>query len=192
MGSKYRLREYGPNQLIHAQVRGFRRRPIFLDDRDQDEWNSRLRRLINATPAAERPKLLASANMRNHQHVFTQNGRAGDATGRVLRSAKIGYAAYFNDRYGQTGPVFESPFKARRVIGGDDIVNVITYVHLNPDFTFRESNSTHGVYAGTVRDAFIDTTLGLHAFGGRDEYLRFIADTERIRRARGDARRRLD
>lgn len=191
MGSKYRTRNYGPNQLIHAQVRGYRRKPVFLDERDHAEWNQRLRRLINATPPDSRPKLLATANMRNHQHVFTQNGRRDDATMRILRSMKIGYAAYFNDRYNQTGPVFETPFAARRVMGGADIVNVLAYIHLNPDNTLREINSTHGVYAGTRSDAFVDTMLGLRAFGGRDAYLRFVADTERIRAARANAKRRF-
>lgn len=151
MASKYRTRNYRPNQLIHAQLRGFNRKPIFLDDKDHREFQSTLRRMINQTPAIDRPKLLATAQMRNHQHIFTQNRNDGDATARILTSTKVSYARYFNDRYGESGRVFEVPFKARLVQGGDYIVNVITYIHLNPDATLRTTDSTHAVYTGESR-----------------------------------------
>jgi REP element-mobilizing transposase RayT len=191
MASRFRTRAYKPNQLIHWQVRGYERRPIFLDDRDQREFASLLRRKINATPAIERPKLLAAAQMRNHQHGFTQNGRQGDATSKILTSVKISYAAYFNDRYRRSGPVFERPFKARQVLGGADIINVMTYIHLNPDETLRDANSTHPVYTGDLDDAFIDQAIPLRAFGGREAYLEFFSDTKRIRAARRAAKIRL-
>ena len=129
--------------------------------------------------------------MRNHQHLFTQNGSRGDATRRVITATKISYAAYFNDRYDQCGPVFEMPFKARLVQGGDDIINVITYIHLNPDATLRTTNSTHAVYTGESRDPFIDDSVPLRAFGGRDGYIQFFNDTARLRTARAAAKQRF-
>lgn len=147
--------------------------------------------MINLTPAPERPKLLATASMRNHQHLFTQNGGRGDASSRIITATKISYAAYFNDRYGTNGPVFETPFKARLVQGGDDIINVITYIHLNPDHSLRTANSTHAIYAGETRDPFIDESVPLRAFGGRANYVEFFNDTSRLRAARAAAKRRL-
>lgn len=191
MASKYRTRNYRPNQLIHAQIRGHNRKPVFLDAKDQQEFKSTLRRAINLTPAYERPKLLATASMRNHQHLFTQNGRSGDATSRVITATKISYAAYFNDRYGLSGPVFEMPFKARLVQGGDDIINVITYIHLNPDATLRTTNSTHAVYTGESIDPFIDDSVPLRAFGGRANYIEYFNDTANLRAARAAAKRRF-
>ncbi|MGH2958084.1 MAG: transposase [Solirubrobacterales bacterium] len=191
MPSKYRARNYRPNQLIHAQIRGYNRKPVFLDAKDQHEFRSTLRRQINLTPAPERPKLLATASMRNHQHLFTQNRIRGDATARVITATKISYAAYFNDRYGESGPVFEMPFKARLVQGGDDIINVITYIHLNPDHSLRAANSTHAVYTGESRDPFIDDSIPLRAFGGRENYIEFFNDTANLRAARAAAKRRL-
>ncbi|MGK2877090.1 MAG: hypothetical protein ACSLFF_00705 [Solirubrobacterales bacterium] len=168
MTSRYRRRNYRPNQLIHSQLRGH-----------------------NRSPASERPKLLATASMRNHQHLFTQSGSRGDATGRIITATKISYAAYFNDRHNQAGPVFEAPFKARLVQGGDDIVNVITYIHLNPDATIRTANSTHAIYTGEMRDPFIDDSIPLRAFGGRENYIEFFNDTEKLRAARAAAKRRF-
>jgi REP element-mobilizing transposase RayT len=191
MASKYRTRNYLPNQLIHAQIRGYNRKPVFLDDKDQREFQSTLRRMINRTPAPERPKLLATAQMRNHQHLFTQNGCRGDSTSRIIRATKVSYAAYFNDRYGAQGPVFEMPFKARPVQGGDDIINVITYIHLNPDHTLRTTNSTHAIYTGESRDPFIDDRIPLKAFGGRVNYIEFFNDTANLRAARAAAKRRF-
>jgi len=191
MASKYRTRNYRPNQLIHSQIRGHNRKPVFLDAKDQQEFSSTLRRVINLTPAGERPKLLATASMRNHQHLFTQNGSRGDATSRVITATKIRYAKYFNDRYGLSGPVFEMPFKARLVQGGDDIINVITYIHLNPDATLRTTNSTHAVYTGESSDPFIDDSVPLRAFGGRANYIEFFNDTAKLRAARVAAKRRF-
>jgi hypothetical protein len=177
--------------LIHAQVRGYNREPLFLDEKDQREFQSTLRRMINLTPALERPKLLATASLLNHQHLFTQNGASGDATGRVIAATKISYARYFNDRYGMSGRVFETPFKARLVQGGDDIINVLTYIHLNPNDTIRTTNSTHTVYTGETQDPFIDDRIPLRAFGGRENYIEFFNDTARLRAARAAAKQRL-
>lgn len=191
MSSKYRARNYRPNQLIHAQLRGFNRKPIFLDAKDHREFQSTLRRMINRTPALDRPKLLATAQMRNHQHLFTQNRNDGDATARILTATKISYAQYFNDRYGEAGRVFEAPFKARLVQGGDDIINVITYIHLNPDATLRTTNSTHAVYTGESSDPFIDAAVPLRAFGGRENYIEYFTNTANLRAARAAAKQRL-
>lgn len=191
MASKYRTRNYRPNQLIHAQIRGYKRKHVFLDEKDQREFQSTLRRMINLTPADERPKLLATAQMRNHQHLFTQNGSRGDSTSRIIRATKVSYAAYFNDRYGVSGPVFEMPFKARLVQGGDDIINVLTYIHLNPDFSLRSTNSTHPVYTGEIRDPFIDDSIPLRAFGGRDNYVEYFNDTAKLRASRAAAKMRF-
>jgi hypothetical protein len=191
MASKYRTRNYRPNQLIHAQLRGFNRKPIFLDEKDHREFQSTLRRMINQTPALDRPKLLATAQMRNHQHVFTQNRNDGDATARILTATKISYAQYFNDRYDECGRVFEAPFKARLVQGGDDIINVITYIHLNPDATLRTTNSTHAVYTGESSDPFIDDSVPLRAFGGRENYIEYFNDTNKLRATRAAAKKRF-
>lgn len=191
MASKYRIRNYRPNQLIHSQIRGFNRKAVFRDARDQREFQSTLRRMINLTPAPDRPKLLATAQMRNHQHILTQNRNDGGATARILTATKISYAQYFNDRYGTSGRVFETPFKARLVQGGDDIVNVITYIHLNPDYSLRIANSTHAVYAGESRDPFIDDAIPLRAFGGRENYIEFFNNTAKLRASRTAARRRF-
>jgi REP element-mobilizing transposase RayT len=191
MASKYRARKYRPNQLIHAQVRGYDRKAVFLDAKDHHEFHATLRRMINRIPANMRPKLLATASMNNHQHLFAQNGEHGDMTSRVITATKISYAAYFNDRYGSNGPVFESPFKARLVQGGEDIINVITYIHLNPDATLRADNSTHPVYTGEIRDPFIDGRIPLRAFGGRADYIEYFNDTSKLRAARKAAKRRF-
>lgn len=191
MGSKYRVRNYRPNELVHLTCRGFNRRPIFLDARDHDKFESIFRRLINHQPPESRPSSLARAQMGNHQHLFAQNGRRGDSITPMMHRLKTMYAQYFNDRYRLAGPVFETPFRGRVVRGGDDIINVVTYIHLNPDNTFRETNSTHPVYTGAIADAFIQQDVVLRAFGGRQGYIDFFNDTARIRAARAAARNRL-
>lgn len=132
MASQYRTRDYLPYGLVHLTVRGYNRKRIFLDDQDQHEFTSIYRRLINQCAHEERPKHLGHAQLSNHQHLFVQHGNSGTTAPRIMHSLKISYAKSFNDRYNQSGPVFESPYRGRTVRGGDDIINVLTYLHLNP------------------------------------------------------------
>lgn len=191
MASKYRARQYRPNELVHLTCRGFQRRPIFLDTQDHDKFESLVRRLINLQPPESRPSPLARAQVGNHQHVFAQNGQRGDSITPMMHRLKTMYAQYFNDKYQRQGPVFETPFRGRVVRGGEDIINVVTYVHLNPDNTFRDANSTHPVYTGAIVDPFVQQGVVLRAFGGRQGYIDFFNDTARIRAARTAARNRM-
>ena len=111
---------------------------------------------------------------------------------RVMHSLKVTYAQHFNARHDRTGQLWESPYRGRVVRGGEDLINVVTYIHLNPDATTRDIHSSHPVYLGESPAGIVDTTLVLKTFGGARAYAEFFANTSSIRAARTAAKHRIN
>lgn len=191
MSSQYRTRNYSALDLVHFTVRGDRKRVIFFDGADHEEFLGGLRDRLDDTRWPVGPRLLAWAQMPNHQHVFLQLGSEPMVAPRIMRSLSTSYAISHNQRRRLRGPVFQHPFRGRIVQGGDHVVNTFAYIHLNPDASLREENSSHPVYAGDRTDPHLDPEIAWRAFGGRAGYLEFFADTARLRSARSAARQRL-
>lgn len=192
MSSQYRLRNYEPYDLIHFTVRGHNRRQIFHNQADHDEFLYDLREKIDLSPPSVRPTLLGYAQMSNHQHVFMRAGADPSHPPKLMRSISTSYAKSYNWRHGNAGQVFQHPFRGKRVITPEHIVNAFTYIHLNPDESLRTTNSSHAYYAGLKDDPHIDPSLAWRIFGDRAGYLSFFNDTARIRAARKSARRRYE
>jgi len=91
-----------PGVLHHVMARGIERRPIFIDDRDRDEFVRRLSDL------ALEGKLIVYAwsLMPNHFHLLVRTGKI--SLSRSMRSLLTGYAGYFNRRHRRHGHVFLS------------------------------------------------------------------------------------
>lgn len=191
MASQYRTRGYRPGELVHVTCRGFRRKSIFLDEYDHEEFQQTFRALNERLPPDERLTEHAEARMLNHNHRYLRNGDSPGAITKVMHSTKIRYAQHFNWRYRKRGPVFEKPFRGKVTRTAEHIVNTFAYIHLNPDNTLRMENSSHPVLLGDVDDPYIDPSLAWKAFGDRDGYIDYFNDTERVRNARAAARRRL-
>jgi len=124
-------------------------------------------------------------------HLLIRLGANPKIVSRLMQGIKVKYAHHLNDRYGKSGPVWESPFRSKRITTAAQLVNTIAYIHLNPDATVRSEHSSHSIYAGTAVSRRVDTAIGLRAFGGRAAYVDFFADTERLRTARRTAAARM-
>lgn len=192
MSSQFRTRGYSPFAMVHFTCRGYRRKQIFRDEFDHRDFLDTLRGLIDGLHPPIAPALLAYAQMPNHQHIFLRAGENGDVLPKLMRSLCTRYALAHNARHRLRGPVFQRPFRGRVVVGGSHLINTFAYIHLNPDASVRHSNSSHGFYAGENDDSHIDPEVAWKAFGGRDGYLEFFANTERLRAARAAAKWRFD
>lgn len=191
MSSQYRTRNYQPGDLVHFTVRGHMRRTIFHDGDDHAEFMGSLRYRLDDNPPPTGPRLLAWAQMANHQHIFMQLGSTPEIAPWIMRSISTSYAISHNQRRRERGPVFQHPFRGKVIRGGSHVVNTFAYIHLNPDSSLRTQNSSHGYYAGLVDDPWIDPTIAWRAFGGRAGYLEFFEDSARVRAARYAAQARL-
>lgn len=192
MGSQFRTRNYRPYELVHITARGFKKRVVFVDAIDRDAYMTQLRAMLNAIEPSARPKLLSCAQLPNHVHLLFQHGSDPKAVSRLMHTLSIKYAQYFNARHGRAGKVWQSPFRGRVVRGGDDLINVVTYIHLNPDTSTRDQNSSHPVYLGRKLPGMISTELVLRAFGGLEAYAAHFANTAKLRAARAAANQRIN
>lgn len=192
MGSQFVTRNYQPFEIVHFTVRGDQRKSIFYTETDHFEFLQALRDRIDGSHEQGRPRLLAYGQMPNHQHVLLRCGQDPSHAPRLIRSLCTSYAIKFNRRHGTQGKVFQRPFRGRRVLGTDHLINTFVYIHLNPDASVRLENSSHGVYAGLHDDPHIDPQFGWDLFGGADQYVQFFEDTSRLRSSRKAAARRLE
>ncbi len=112
--------------MYHVIARGNERRAIFRDDRDREEYLSRLAR------SRERfgIKLLAYCLMDNHLHLAVERGPV--ALSRVMHSLHGAYTQWFNVRHGRVGHLFQGRYKALLVEKDRYLLALVRYIHENP------------------------------------------------------------
>ena len=115
-----------PGTLHHVMVRGIDKQTIFIDDRDRNNFVSRLASLVKAT---ESP-VYAWALMPNHVHILLKSGPNGLPT--LMRRLLTGYAVSYNKRHHRHGHLFENRYKS--IVCEEDVYfkELVRYIHLNP------------------------------------------------------------
>lgn len=96
----------GSGALHHIICRGIERRDIFFDDRDRDDFVSRLGAILTETATA----CYAWALIPNHFHLMLQTGRIPITN--VMSRLLTGYATKFNHRHNRHGHLFENRYKS--------------------------------------------------------------------------------
>lgn len=189
--SQFVVRDYLPGEFVHFTVRSVDRRAIFLSQADHDEFQWDIRSRLDKYAAGIGPQLHAFGQMANHQHVLMRVGADPALPSKIMHGACTSHAMSYNRRHSSSGKIFQRPFRGRRIVSADHLVNALVYIHLNPDLSLRHANSSHPVFTGEVHDPHVDPTDCLSVFGGKAGYLKFLADTERLRAARRSARMRF-
>ena len=173
-----------PGVLHHVMARGIERRPIFIDDRDRDEFIRRLSDL------ALEGKLIVYAwsLMPNHFHLLVRTGKI--SLSRSMRSLLTGYAGYFNRRHRHHGHVFQNRFKSIICEEEPYFLELVRYLHLNPlragvvkdlKGLDRYPYTGHSVLVGLIDRSWQDTEDVWSRFGGTrreaaKSYRAFVSD----------------
>jgi len=151
-------------------LRGVERRPIFLDDRDREDF---LRRLHLILPEALM-RCLAWAFMPNHVHLVVQTGPVPLA--RVMARIGTGYAQAFNRRHDRVGHLFQNRYKSILVTDDAQLKALVRYVHRNPleaglvpslEELAEHPWTGHSSLMGRTPAPFQDTRSILELFGQR-------------------------
>ncbi|MDQ6894878.1 MAG: transposase [Acidobacteriota bacterium] len=121
-----RLRLEAEGCLYHVVARGNERRPVFLDDRDRNEY---LRRLAGYRERF-RFELLAYCLMRNHVHLAIRRG--GVTLGTIMHALQSSYTQWFNRRHERVGHLFQGRYHASLVDHDRYFLALLRYIHLNP------------------------------------------------------------
>jgi len=153
-------------EIIHIINRGVDKRDIFKDDEDRFRFihdlfefndinnvqnnfyafkgikNNDIRyRYIGANNANRKTRKLivnlhAFCLMQNHYHLLA-SPLVGSGLPLFMQKLNGGYSRYFNRKHKRRGSLFESRYKAIKVINESHFIHLPFYVHLNPlDYSY--------------------------------------------------------
>jgi len=112
--------------VYHLYTRGIERKEIFKDNKDKEEFLSRLADALSKTKSL----CYAWALMPNHLHLMVRTGKGSLSD--IARSLLTGYAIYFNARHKRRGYLYQNRYKS--ILCQEDIYfeELVRYIHLNP------------------------------------------------------------
>lgn len=115
-----------PGTLHHVIFRGIEKRKIVTDNRDRDNFVTRLGRAAAETGTV----IYAWALMRNHAHILLRSGRKG--LSKFMRKLLTGYAVSYNRRHNRHGYLFQNRYKSIVCEEEPYFLELLRYIHLNP------------------------------------------------------------
>src|SRR5438093_6105807 len=112
--------------VYHLCARGNARQPVFRDERDC----ARFLELLSESAQRFEAAILCFVLMGNHFHLVAQTRRPN--LRRWMHWLLVSYTVYLNRRHRQSGHLFQGRYKSFLVQGGDYLLGLSRYVHLNP------------------------------------------------------------
>jgi REP element-mobilizing transposase RayT len=160
-----------PGTLHHVIVRGIERRKIVDDDKDRQDFVSRMGTIALETGTS----MYAWALMTNHAHILLRSGLSG--LPRYMKRLLTGYAISYNRRHRRHGHLFQNRYKS--IICEEDpyFKELVRYIHLNPlRAKLVESLARldryrwcgHSVLLGRVKNEWQDRDYVLRWFGAKE------------------------
>lgn len=144
-----------------------------------------IKKMENSEPLVE---IYASAFMTNHYHLLIKQ-LIEEGIRKFIANLQNSFAKYYNLLNNRHGPVFQGPFRAKRISTDNELLHVSRYVHLNPVTSFlidikqlkdypwtsypQYLSSESGRKSGNVK---INTDLILSLVGSRYKYEKFVVD----------------
>jgi putative transposase len=110
------------------------------------EWEIIPKRLlVGEKPREPLIEILAFCLMPNHIHLLIRQLVEGGIS--LFFQKMGGYPSYFNKKYERFGSLFQRPFKAIHIKEQDQLLIVVTYIHLNPIDLIEPNWKTEGIFA---------------------------------------------
>jgi len=115
-----------PGTLHHVIVRGIEKRRIVDDERDRENFITRLGALASATGT----HVYSWSLLTNHAHILLHSGEKGLSS--FMRRFLTGYAIGYNLRHNRHGHLFQNRYKS--IVCEEDayFLELVRYIHLNP------------------------------------------------------------
>ncbi len=113
--------------VYHIILRSINQQEIFYDNTDRKKFLKYLR----TTKEKYQYDLYAYVLMDNHIHLLLREKE--DNLSKIIQSLAISYALYFNKKYNRIGHVFYNRFKSKYVENLLQLLNIIRYIHFNPE-----------------------------------------------------------
>jgi putative transposase len=171
-----------PGTLHHVIIRGIEKRRIVDDQKDRNNFVSRMGNIASKTDTM----IYAWALMPNHAHILLRSSNTGLPN--YMRRLLTGYAVGYNLRHKRHGHLFQNRYKS--IICEEDVYfrELVRYIHLNPlrgrmVKTYGELERYawcgHGVVMDKFKHEWQDRDYVLSWFGKREgeakkEYRTFV------------------
>jgi REP element-mobilizing transposase RayT len=112
--------------IYHVMSRGNERRAVFRTDQDRRRFLKKLGQIAEE----HHVEVYAYVLMGNHYHLllFTPRGNLSA----FMQQLNTSYTMYFNRCHSRIGHLFSGRYKAKIVEGGDYLLRLTRYIHLNP------------------------------------------------------------
>ncbi len=157
-----------PQKLKYSE---FIRLPIQLREKYYREFNK-------AKPLVE---IYAYALMPDHYHLLLKQLR-DEGIKLFLSTLQNSLAKYFNKKHDRSGALFQSPFKAKRIINDEILLHVSRYIHLNPVTSYVINYqqliispwTSYLHYLGKRDSDLINTDLIINISGSSKRYENFV------------------
>ncbi|MCA9346326.1 transposase [Candidatus Saccharibacteria bacterium] len=188
MPSRNVIRHDLPESYYHVYARGANKDIIFIDESDKDYFLYLLSRHLSKREVVTRNgypyphfrnkiELLTYCLMDNHFHLLFYQRDQGILS-ELMKSIMVSYTAYFNNKYGRTGPVFGSRFKASLVNKDSYLLHVSRYIHLNPRSWRNYKFSSFKYIRKGTEPEWLQSEKVLELHSNRRQYGIFVADYE--------------
>lgn len=143
MPSKNIQKDYVAHSYYHVYNRGVEKRIIFIDEQDYKTFLNLLKRYLSiqtekdtygrdGVTLYDEVELLAFCLMPNHFHLLLYVNENPRAMTELMRRVCTSYTMYFNKRYDRVGNLFQSRFKASRILTDEYLLHISRYIHRNP------------------------------------------------------------
>lgn len=160
-----------PGTLHHVIVRGIEKGRIVDDQKDRENFASRMGEIASDTKTA----IYGWSLMINHAHILLRSGPLG--LSKFMRRLLTGYAVSYNRRHSRIGHVFQNRYKS--IVCDEDsyFSELLRYIHLNPLRARLVKNiselngypwSGHAVLMGKIKHEWQDRDYVLSWFGKKE------------------------
>jgi len=115
------------NVCYHIITRGNQKQRIFRENSDYREYLDRLRKYKKRCSFS----LYAYCLMPNHIHLLGEIQKASELAS-LMSSLLRSYTAYFNNKYGKVGHLWQGRFKSKIILKDRYLIDCINYIEANP------------------------------------------------------------
>ena len=174
-----------PVSYYHVYARGHGRQKIFRETEDFEYFLSLFARHLSNEPAINKSgrvyphlqddiSLACYCLMSNHFHLLLYQKSSG-AMSQLMRGIMTSYSMYFNKKYGLSGALFESRYKASRISTEPYLMHISRYIHLNPkEWMAYPHSSIHSYYLGAPQ--WLNPNPVIELLGSLPKYADFLND----------------
>ncbi len=172
-----------PQSYYHVYARGHGRQAIFRDEDDYRKFEDLFERYLSErSPGIGERKLYGEVSLLgyclldNEFHLLLYQASEG-AMSKLMRGIMTSYSMYFNRKYGLSGALFESRYKASRISDNENLKHISRYIHLIPkDWMAYPHSSIHSYYLGAPD--WLEPSRIVEIFGTLPMYADFLNDAD--------------